>query len=65
MLSAAITIPGGADGVWALVFVPLSIAIAAAGGGIGILLTRRAQVVEAASGPELSDPVPPEPEGGR
>jgi len=41
MLSAAITIPGGVDGVWTLVAVPGSLVLAGIGGAIGILLTRR------------------------
>ncbi|MGN6326572.1 hypothetical protein [Pseudolysinimonas sp.] len=65
MLPAAITIPGGGDGLWTLLFVPLSIALAAAGGGIGILLTRRPRAEPAPSAEQLSDPVPPEPEAGR
>jgi len=41
MLHAAITLPGGVDGLWTLLFVPASIVIAAIGGALGILLTRR------------------------
>jgi hypothetical protein len=41
MLHTAITLPGGTDGLWTLLFVPVSIALAAIGGVIGILLTRR------------------------
>jgi hypothetical protein len=38
---AAITIPGGADGIVTLIVVPASVAIAALGGIAGILLDRR------------------------
>jgi hypothetical protein len=48
MLVAAITLPGGADGVWPLVFVPASIAIAALGGVIGILASRRQGAADSA-----------------
>lgn len=41
MLHAAISLPGGTDGLWTLLFVPASIVIAAIGGAIGIVLTRR------------------------
>jgi hypothetical protein len=41
MLPTVITLPGGTDGLWTLVFVPVSIVLAAIGGAIGILLTRR------------------------
>jgi hypothetical protein len=41
MLHAAITLPGGTDGLWTLLFVPASIVIAAIGGAMGIVLTRR------------------------
>ena len=41
MLHAVITLPGGTDGLWTLLFVPGSIVIAAIGGMIGLLLMRR------------------------
>jgi hypothetical protein len=51
LLHGAITLPGGADGLWTLLFVPLSIVIAALGGVVGILLMRR----DAARGPGTGD----------
>jgi len=41
LVHGAITLPGGTDGLWTLLFVPLSIALAALGGVAGILLMRR------------------------
>ncbi len=67
MLHAAITLPGGTDGLWTLLFVPLSIAVAALGGVAGILLLRRERPMSTEpepTGPELTDPVPPEPGPG-